>query len=513
MDMVYYVNKINDPIKDGYKLAKKIKLKISTPSLIILISTIFDMDKFKRFMDSFTEILPSDNIIGCSSGGIFQGNNYYNKDSVLVIAFSNRYKSAISYHDMKEEMIANNIINDIYNQLREKYINIDIYEKFLGFIFFDYHINNEYEILNTIGRELGVPIIGGTASDRGKFKNYYLIYKGKVVKDCCIFGLVGGKLDFDIIFGHGYKPTNIYAKVTKAKDNIIYELDNKPALERYIEMISEYTRMPKDIIERNIDYLKKSEVSKIDFTLIHPLGYVDFFGNVIIPYLEKVEGESLIFKNKISEGIFLNLMTTSFKDIINSLYQKLSEYIEKDLLAFINESYFVEVLKNPKFRKYEKNILPYFLEFYKDSRDISKYIIKSNCIGWLSYGEAVSKDILRIYTTLSYVGVIFKNVHTNIAYLLESYGFSEDEISIISNLINEPKTLLEISELTDLDLDTVKEIINKLIKKKIVDYMDISDKYYVDTVNLKKVLKKLDEEIEYEYQKKKSDRKRLLDLL
>ena len=518
--MIYIHRKIKNPLKDGIEIGEEIKRKVGRASLIIFITTIFDKEKLKQVFEGMKQQIPLDNLIGCTSGGTFVGNNYIKKDGVLILAFDEHYKSAVSC-----EIISNNpeevgtyIANEIKTSIRERYQKLDIDENFLGFIFFDWDKDSEQEILDVLGKELGIPIVGGTAGEDGTFDKYFLIYKGEIVRDCCVFGVVGGKLKFDLIYGHGYKPTNIYARVTKAEGRVVYELDGKPAYQRYEEMISEYTKLPKDVVEK---YLRANTTERLKYITLyhfHPLGFVDVNGNVITAFLEKIDGDTLVFRRKIAEGSFLILMKTDFVSQIRAIYDKVKN-VEKDYknpLIFINGCYSIEVLKNPMYRRYEGEVLQYFLEFfYKDMEVVDKYILGNNCIGWLSYGEAVSKDLIRVYNNLSFTGVIFElsqDNYINWKEELKNFDFDEDEIEVIVNLLNKSLTAKELLQLTNISQTKLYQMLNNLEHEGIIKSVGGKPKlYYID--NIKEILQRRHEIIERENMIKRVRRERLLRML
>ena len=514
---LYIHKKIKNPYEDGLEIGAEIKRKIGKPSLIIFITSLFDEAKLKMVFEGMKEHVSLDGLIGCSTGGTFIGNKYIKKDSVLILAFGRYFKYGITYKKIEKsaEETGKIIATEIKNILREKYMySLSVEDKFLGFIFFDWNANHEQEILDALGKELGFPIVGGTAADDGSFDKFFQIYKGEIVKDCCVFGVVGGKLKFDLIYGHGYEPTDIYARVTKARGRVVYELDNKPAYQRYLEMLSEYTKLPMDIVEKYLRINRKERLEYINLYLIHPLGFMDINGNTITAFLEGVSGNKLIFRRKIAEGSFLILMRTDLERQVKALSDKV-RIIEKEYknpLIFINECYGIEILKNPLYRKFEENPLPYFLEFYKDIEK-DKYVIGDNCIGWLSYGETVSKDIIRLHNNLSFTGVVFEleNIYINWRDTLKNFNFTDEEIEVIVNLIYDELSINELSEITKIPIEKLRDILKSLGEKGIVGYIDTTRKYYID--NLKEVLKKIDEELDFEYKIKKSGRERLLKLL
>ncbi|AIJ05295.1 hypothetical protein JH146_0445 [Methanocaldococcus bathoardescens] len=515
--MIYIHKKIKNPIKDGIELGEEIKRNVGRASLIIFITSIFDKDKLKDVFEGMKQHISLDNLIGCSTGGTFVGKNYIKEDGVLVLAFEEYYKSAISCEkiDKDAEEIGKKIADKIKTCIRDRYPKLNIDDNFLGFIFFDWDRNSEQEILDVLGRELSIPIVGGTAADDGSFDKFFQIYKGKIVKDCCVFGVVGGKLKFDLIYGHGYEPTDIYARVTKSDGMAVYELDGKPAYQRYLEMLSEYTKLPTEVIEK---YLRKKRrgLKHIDFYLIHPLGYMDINGNYITAYLEKIEDNALIFRRSLIEGTFLVLMKTNIEKQINSLTEELKKKEKfENPLVFINECYAREVLKNPMFRESEEYVPEYLLNFYNAYKKLEDYVMGNDCIGWLTYGETISKDLVRFHNNLSFTGVIFElsqDGNINWKEELKNFNFEDDEIEVIINLINKQLTAKELLQLTNLSQTKLYQILNKLESEGIIKSIGGKPKlYYID--NIKEILQKTHERIEQENMIKKIKRDKLLRML
>ena len=249
--------------------------------------------------------------------------------------------------------------------------------------------------------------------------------------------------------------------------------------------------------------------------LLVGLGFIDINGNVITTCLRDIDGDKLIFRRKIGEGTFLILMRTDLDKQITALIDKVKsiEKYYKSPFIFINECYGIEIIKNPLYRKREENPLPYFLEFYKDLKQIDKYIVGDNCIGWLSYGETISKDIMRLHNNLSFTGVVFEleDTHINWRDALKNFNFTDEEIEIIVNLIYEELDIRELSKATKIPEDRLRDILDKLEKKGIVKYLYITDTYYID--NLKDALKKIAEELDLKCKIKREGRERLLRML
>jgi predicted transcriptional regulator len=208
-------------------------------------------------------------------------------------------------------------------------------------------------------------------------------------------------------------------------------------------------------------------------------------------------------------------MKTDLISQVKSLFDKVKavECNYKEPLIFINGCYAIEVLKNPMYRRYEGEVLQYFLEFfYKDMEVVDKYILGNNCIGWLSYGEAVSKDLIRVYNNLSFTGVIFElsqDNYINWKEELKNFDFDEDEIEVIVNLLNKSLTARELLQLTDISQTKLYLVLNDLEQEGIIKSVGGKPKlYYID--NIKEILQKRHEKIERENMIKRMKREKLL---
>ena len=183
---LYIHKKIKNPYEDGLEIGAEIKRKIGKPSLIIFITSLFDTEKLKSVFEGMGRYVSLDGLIGCSTGGTFAGHTYIKKDGVLILAFDRYFKYATAYREIDDnpDEVGKAIATEIKDTLREKYVNLlDIEDKFLGFVFFDWNTNHEQEVLDTLGKELGFPIVGRTASDDGSFDKFFLIHRGEIIRE------------------------------------------------------------------------------------------------------------------------------------------------------------------------------------------------------------------------------------------------------------------------------------------------------------------------------------------
>lgn len=84
-------------------------------------------------------------------------------------------------------------------------------------------------------------IAGGTAGDRGRFKQTTQIYNGQAMTDSLPGLMLESDEPLDLGFGvmAGWKPLGIGKKVTRAEGNTVYEIEGKAALDVYTTFLGD----------------------------------------------------------------------------------------------------------------------------------------------------------------------------------------------------------------------------------------------------------------------------------
>jgi hypothetical protein len=85
-----------------------------------------------------------------------------------------------------------------------------------------------------------VPIFGGAAADRWEMKQTYQFYKTEVLTDAVPILLFAGDFHFSYGIAGGWHPIGKRSQITKVDKNIIYEIDNKSALDFYHYYLNDY---------------------------------------------------------------------------------------------------------------------------------------------------------------------------------------------------------------------------------------------------------------------------------
>jgi hypothetical protein len=124
------------------------------------------------------------------------------------------------------------------------------------------------------------PIFGGLTADGWQFQQTYQFFKTEVCSDALPVLLFSGPLQFSHGVASGWQPIGKPGIVTKVEHNIIYEIDNRPAIEFYHHYIgprppsSEYPLAV--FAEGNDDFYLRAPSSTYD----PEIGSVTFFGDI-----------------------------------------------------------------------------------------------------------------------------------------------------------------------------------------------------------------------------------------
>ncbi len=114
--------------------------------------------------------------------------------------------------------------------------------------------------LNALGPN--VKFTGCAAGDDLQFRETVVFSNDKVASDSASIAFVASRIPVAIGVKHGHLPISPPLTVTKAKGNIVYEIDNKPAFEVW----KEYCRESAKTIGINVDMMSRPELISSFFT-------------------------------------------------------------------------------------------------------------------------------------------------------------------------------------------------------------------------------------------------------
>lgn len=252
----------------------------------------------KEVFNKIKNKYPYANIIGCTTAGeIF--NDQVN-ENILTI-------TAIYFENTEIKFFASEFIDS--SKCYEKGLEIakSIPVENLSHVFLigeGINVNGSKLVEGFVeGLPENVKVTGGLAGDYEGYKETFVVANDYGKKN--LIGAVafyGDKIKFGYGSVGGFDTFGIERTVTKSNDNILYELDGKPALDLYKEYLGEYSRnlplsgllFPLNIRSNDNKYNYVRTVSGVD-----------------------EEAKSLTFAGEIPQGYYGKLMRANFNNLIN----------------------------------------------------------------------------------------------------------------------------------------------------------------------------------------------------
>lgn len=202
---------------------------LDSENTLILIFAAPEFIKDPKPIEELAAFYKSSQMIGCSSAGEILGSNINdNSLSVAVIKFEKTPIKVVKM-EIKDATESYTAGKNIAEKLNDKELcNIFVLSDGLN-------VNGTELVkgLNSIEKE-NVIVTGGLAGDGPRFKNTWAIFNGKIYQNHIV---AAGFYGTHIHIGHGSRGGwDIFGperRITRSKNNILYELDNQPALSLY----------------------------------------------------------------------------------------------------------------------------------------------------------------------------------------------------------------------------------------------------------------------------------------
>ena len=238
---------------------------------------------------------PVAEIIGCSSSGNICGDHISDQDIIL---------SAISFSATRV------LVN---SALIEDKADVDSAVTRLANAFADpkpKHLFALSDGLSISGSELtrrlnalGIPVTGGLAGDADRFHSSWVMVNGPALQHQV--ALVGFYGDLNVTYGFstGWREFGPERRVTRSVENIVYEIDHRPALEVYTKYLGE---LSKDLPGSGLRF---------------PLSVTDgISGSSYVRTLLGInrEEQSLNFAGDVPQGSVCKLMKTDIDSLIDA---------------------------------------------------------------------------------------------------------------------------------------------------------------------------------------------------
>ncbi len=270
------------------------------PGIIItFISTIFDQEEVIKGIHSIIKDTP---LIGCSTMGCISIYGSH-RDSVSVFIINTgsiEFSCGIGRDITKSPRLAGHKAAKQASDLARK-------PKQVYMMFSDSLSGNSADILRGAQEAIGTsfPIIGGGACNKSYVEKTYQYMDNEIYTDSVAGLLISGDIGMSMGQASGWQPIGKPHKATKAKSNIINEIDKKIAVEIYEEYF-----------EKSFEEIKNEGICKLGIS--YPIGIRipgKDTGYLIRVPLKAEEGGSIVLNADLQEEEDISLMIGD-KDIV-----------------------------------------------------------------------------------------------------------------------------------------------------------------------------------------------------
>ena len=265
-----------------------------------IVFTYGSRDTFKSVeaFESLKSIYPNAQIVGCSSSGNILGNNLSDSQMVASAIYFDTGSVQVVVEDFEEKddqvLISKKLIKSLKREdLKHVYILSD-----------GLNMNGSSLALGANeALEYKVAITGGLAGDGTEFEETWVIANDVAKQNRVVaVGFYGDSLDIRSGCYGGWEEFGILRNITKSMNNIVYEIDNQPALELYKKYLGDYAKdLPSAGLRFPISIIKNEGDTPIVRTL---LGIDE-------------ESQSLIFAGDVPKGSLARLMKTDIDGLID----------------------------------------------------------------------------------------------------------------------------------------------------------------------------------------------------
>ena len=302
------------------KWDNKFDISLDSANTLILIFSSLDQSKVQENVSNIATLFPNSIIIGAStSGEIFKEDVF---DDTIIVSITKFQSTKLKNH------ICNTISNDTSYE-----DGVDIANKLYSddlkgiFILSDGLSTNGSKLTDGICSVLksSVVVSGGLAGDKDKFEKTWIIDRG-TLKDSsvCAIGFYGENIHFEAASKGGWDSLGLRRTVTRSKDNILYELDGKPALEIYKRYLGDKAKeLPASGLLFPLELREGSDTKESKVRTV--LGIDE-------------SNQSITFAGNIPQGSQVTLMKANFNRLVDGAGKSaealnLSKYTNEPLLC------------------------------------------------------------------------------------------------------------------------------------------------------------------------------------
>ncbi|MBF0265746.1 MAG: FIST C-terminal domain-containing protein [Gammaproteobacteria bacterium] len=276
-----------------------------------------DSFKKKEHFDYLRQQYSQAIIVGCTSSGNVLGPALSDAEITATAVQFDNVKVKLSYIDFNE--------NDNLETLSEQLVT-DLASEDLKHIFLlsDGLLINGSQLVRGINRVSNVAVSGGMAGDGDRFQETWVIANDQPKqRRIAAIGFYGDKLTISSSAFGGWSEFGAHRVITRSKGNILYEIDNQPALELYKQYLGGYAS---DLPNSGLRFPLSIKENDDDPEVIRTLLAIDEKDN------------SITFAGDVPEGYRARLMKPDIDILIDAASQaakKINQLNDKQALGLV----------------------------------------------------------------------------------------------------------------------------------------------------------------------------------
>jgi diguanylate cyclase (GGDEF)-like protein len=420
--------KLEEFIKKHNLTDKKVFLQIFTG--------VIDKEFILNLVNFVKELIPQVKIIGTTTDGEIKDSSVTTKETVL--SFSVFESSYFETFAIKKTSNSFNLGSELGKKIKENAKALITFADGLN-------VNGESFLKGIESVKNDIIIAGGLAGDNAEFKKTYVFTESEIIDNGCVGAVFyGDKLRVSNTYGFNWQGIGKIMTVTKADKNIVYEIDNKTAVEVYRHYFGE--DVAKDIVKIGVEFP----------LIIHKGNF-----KVARAVVGQNKDGSLVFAGNVNVGDKVQFGYGDIEEILKEdekLFKSVSEYDVENIFIY-------SCMARRRFlgEKVEYEIKP-FLQIAPVS-------------GFFTYGEFFYNGKTQFLNQT--MTVLFMSEKDNKKEINYSFEYNKNELRTMRALTNLIKTTSEeLMELNEKLEEKVKEKTEEIIEKnKKLEYM-----YYHDSL-------------------------------
>ena len=287
-------------------------------------------------------VLRPQRLIGSSTAGIILSEGTFNRGIAVLAINSDEIDFGIACSRFASDT---NLRTAGFDLGRKMNADFKTHQRQACLMFTDTVFQNNSQFIHGAQEVLGLGfhLLGGVSSDDLKSKKNCQLYQKQVLSKSAVGLLLGGAA-IGVGYAHGFKPLGKPRTITKARNNIIHTIDDKPALHIYEEYLGP-----------EAEQIKKGNFSP--HSILYPLGiYMEQHRQYLLKNAVDILSDgSIVCQGEVPEGAEVHLMignrescTKSTADAATQAKESLGDRLAKCIIIIESVARH-KILKNNSF--------------------------------------------------------------------------------------------------------------------------------------------------------------------